>query len=154
MIRLYREQDRQALKDITAEVFRPVAIDANIEDAFGPIGGLDWSQRKLRHIDADCDANPAGIFVAEQDGEVVGYITSRVDHETKVGWIPNLAVSGRCGGQGIAHRLMERVLECLREQGMELVRIETLEQNAVGQHLFPKFGFQETARQIHYAMRL
>lgn len=154
MIRTYREQDRQALKAITAEVFRPVSIDANIEDRFGVIAGVNWEQRKLKHIDADCDANPGGIFVAEQDGEVVGYITTRTDHETKAGWIPNVAVKAKCKGQGVGRQLLERALQYLREQGMALARIETLEQNPVGQHLFPKFGFQEVARQIHYAMPL
>jgi hypothetical protein len=29
-------------------------------------------------------------------------------------------------------------------------RIETLEQNPIGQHLYPSLGFQEFARQIHF----
>ena len=42
----------------------------------------------------------------------------------------------------------------LLERGMQVAKIETLEQNPVGQHLYPRLGFQEVARQIHYAMRL
>jgi hypothetical protein len=37
---------------------------------------------------------------------------------------------------------------------MQVAKIETLEQNPVGQALYPDLGFQEVARQIHYAMRL
>ena len=37
---------------------------------------------------------------------------------------------------------------------MQVAKIETLEQNAVGQALYPRAGFKEVARQIHYAMRL
>ena len=37
---------------------------------------------------------------------------------------------------------------------MQVAKIETLEQNPVGQALYPSLGFREVARQIHYAMRL
>ena len=37
---------------------------------------------------------------------------------------------------------------------MEVAKIETLDQNPVGQALYPSLGFTEVARQIHYAMRL
>jgi ribosomal protein S18 acetylase RimI-like enzyme len=35
---------------------------------------------------------------------------------------------------------------------MECIRIETLEQNPVGTSFYPKLGFTEVARQVHYAM--
>ncbi len=154
MIRSFREDDRATLKAITAEVFRPVSIDANIEDTFGLVAGLDWAQRKLRHIDADCDANPEGVFVAEEGGQVVGYITTRLDEVTKIGWIPNIAIRAAHKGRGLGHALLERALDYLRESGMVMAKIETLDQNPVGQHLFPKLGFVEVARQVHYVRPL
>ncbi len=39
-----------------------------------------------------------------------------------------------------------------KSEGMEYARIETLEQNAVGQHFYPKLGFKEVSRQILYMM--
>ena len=37
---------------------------------------------------------------------------------------------------------------------MTVAKIETLEQNPIGRHLYPSVGFIEVARQIHYAMPL
>ena len=37
---------------------------------------------------------------------------------------------------------------------MTVAKIETLEQNVIGRHLYPAIGFVEVARQIHYAMPL
>ena len=37
---------------------------------------------------------------------------------------------------------------------MTAAKIETLEQNSIGRHLYPSLGFIEVARQIHYAMPL
>ncbi len=42
----------------------------------------------------------------------------------------------------------------MAQAGMELARIETLEQNHIGQHLYPKLGFTEFARQIYFAKDL
>ena len=154
MIRKYRDSDLDALKEITAACFDGVSIDHNIERAFGLIDGRDWQSRKVRHIDADVAANADGIFVAEEDGEVIGYVTARVDHAGKVGWIPNLSVRPEYQRRGIGRRLLRTALDYFRAEGMLLVRIETLEQNEVGMRFYPEMGFKEVARQIHYAMRL
>ncbi len=153
-IRKFRESDREALKEITAECFENVSIDANIERALGKIRGRDWRWRKKRHIDADIAANAGGIFVAEDAGRPIGYITTVLDPEAGIGRIPNLAVLPEYRGQGLGRRLIETALDYLREQGMEIAKIETLAQNEIGSRFYPKMGFQEVARQIHYVMRL
>lgn len=159
MIRLFQASDGERLKAITAEVFAPAAVDYYIERRFGSIHGRDWRWRKLRHIDEDIRNNPAGIFVYEDEEEpynrsVVGYITITLDREAGIGRIPNLAVAARAQGRGIGRALVEHALEFLRSEGMILVRIETLEGNAVGQYLYPALGFEEVAKQIYYVTRL
>jgi len=154
-IRTYRPEDLDSLKDITATCFEGVSIDRNIEKLFGSIGDHDWRWRKLRHIDADVAADHArGVFVCQLEEQVVGYITTRVDHESKIGWIPNTAVLPAFQGRGIGKALMQTALEFFRQQGMECAKIETLEQNEIGSQFYPGMGFQEVARQIHYTMRL
>jgi len=153
-IRPYVPADRSRLKEITVICFESVSIDRRIEEEFGLIGDKDWKWRKARHIDADVDANPEGVFVAEREGNIVGYITSRVDSATRIGWIPNLAVLPEYQGRGIGKSLMRRCLEYLRSSGMVGVRIETLEHNPIGSRFYPRMGFREVARQIHYFKRL
>lgn len=153
-IRSYVPEDREALVEITLICFDGVSIDQNIERKFGKVGGRDWKFRKARHITWDIEANPEGIFVAEEGGRPIGYITTRLDHETRIGWIPNLAVLPEHRRRGIGKALMERALKYLKEKGMEMAKIETLEQNEVGKKFYPKVGFVEVARQIHYVMPL
>ena len=50
--------------------------------------------------------------------------------------------------------LLEHAIVFFRRSGMEVAKIETLEQNEAGRKLYPSLGFQEVARQIHYAMRV
>ena len=153
-IRLYRPADLEALRALTVDAFQSVSIDQNIEKQFGPINGRDWRWRKARHIDADVEANAVGVFVAEEDGAVIGYVTTRVDHEAGIGQIPNLAVAAGLRGQGLGRRLIEHALEYFRTLGLTHARIETLDQNPIGQHLYPACGFREVARQVHYVMAL
>lgn len=154
-IRAYREADRERLKAITIAAFPAASIDKLMEDRHGRLGRTLWAERKAAAIDADCDANPAGIFVAEaDDGTVVGYITCRVYPESALGWIPNMAVDPGCQNQGFGRRLLERALEYFRAEGMRVAKIETLATNARGNHLYTSVGFEELVRQIHFTMEL
>lgn len=152
--RCYRPTDLLVIKRLTIEGFEGVSIDRNIEDQFGLINNHDWRWRKVRHIDFDVERDADGVFVAELDGQVVGYITTFRDHDAGIGLIPNLAVDAQQRGRGIGRKLIEYALNNFREAGLTHAKIETLAQNDVGQTLYPSLGFREVARQIHYCMAL
>lgn len=154
MIRPYRSSDLPVLREITGICFGGASVDANIERKFGPLGECTWQERKARTVEADALANPDGIFVYETDRSLIGYITCRIDALSRVGRIPNMSVLPGHRKQGVGKALMERALDYFRGTGMELVRIETLEQNQIGATFYPRMGFQEVARQIHYALPL
>ena len=154
-IRVYRPDDLRRLQEITADTFGPVSIDRNMEQRLGAFGEGGWKGRKVAAIADDCRLQPNGVFVAEElGGSVVGYVTTRLSATSRIGWVPNLAVDPAHQGKGLGRTLLEHAIEFFREQGMEVAKIETLEQNPVGQNLYPSLGFIEVARQIHYAMRL
>jgi len=151
-IRQYEESDREVLREITGVCFDGVSIDQNIESLFGQIAGKDWTWRKKRQIDDDMKTHPEGIFVAEIDNKVVGYVNTRVDRATKIGSITNIAVLPAYQKKGIGKELVDTAIAHLKSERMEYVRIEALEQNDVGRHFYPKLGFKDVARQIHYIM--
>lgn len=154
IIRSYQDKDLFVIKEITALCFDGVCIDQNIENLVGEIDNKSWQWRKVRHIDADVATNASGVFVAEVDKRVVGYITTRIDPESKVGGIPNIAVLPAAQGEGIGRALMERAILYFQEVGMHYTRIETLDQNDIGSDFYPNMGFKEVARQIHYVMSI
>src|SRR5689334_10772103 len=113
-IRTFKPQDLERLQEITVDSFEGVSIDRNIE---------------AHDIAQDAEANPDGIFVAEEDGRVVGYVTTRLNRFKSIGQIPNLAVDPAYRSRGIASTLIERALDYLRAEGMAMAKIETLVQN-------------------------
>jgi ribosomal protein S18 acetylase RimI-like enzyme len=156
VIRPYRQSDREAVIALTVSAFNGVSIEHNLDLRLGPVAGRDWQWRKGRDIERDIDTPGSELAVAEYEetGEVAGYVTLFMDHDSRVGWIHNLAVDAGLRGQGLGRRLIEHALDYFRTKGMTVARIETLDQNPVGQHLYPSVGFKEIARQIHFAMPL
>jgi ribosomal protein S18 acetylase RimI-like enzyme len=153
-LRSCRTDDRDTLQALTIEAFDGVTLEQNVEDALGILAGHDWTWRKARHVDEDMKACPQGLFVAEYDGEIVGYISTRVDTDAGKGRIPNLVVAAEHRGHGLGRVLIEHALEWFRQERLEYAVIETMAQNEIGNHLYRSCGFQEVARQIHFARRL
>ncbi len=154
IIRRIRPEELDRLIEITVAAFDGVSIDQRIDQTFGPIARKDWRWRKERAVIQDWERAPEGIFVAEWQGEVVGGITTWHDPETAIGYIPNLAIDAAYRGQGIGRQLLEFALEHFRTLGLKVARIETLSHNETGNHLYRSLGFQEVARQIHFAVPL
>lgn len=153
-VRPFQPADLPHLKRLTVEGFQGVSIDHGIENAYGLINGHDWQWRKARHIDEDVARDPAGIFVADDEGQIVGYITTWQDRDAGIGHIPNLAVALSYRNRGLGRTLIEHALNHFRAAGLTHAKIETLAQNAVGNHLYPSLGFVEVARQVHFAAKL
>jgi ribosomal protein S18 acetylase RimI-like enzyme len=154
-IRPYRESDRTAVVNLTVAAFEGVSIDHGLDLKLGGAAGKDWRWRKGRDIERDLAMPTTELAVAEDStGAVVGYVTMDFDRDTLIGWIHNLAVAAELRGQGLGRLLIEHALDRFRAAGMTVAKIETLEQNAIGRHLYPSLGFREVARQIHYAMPL
>ncbi len=153
-LRPYRPDDLPALKAITVAAFDGVSIDQGIEREFGLVSGHDWQWRKARHLDDDAAREPGGIFVAEHEGQIVGYITTWQDRAAGIGHIPNIAIAAEFRGHGLGRQLIEHAFEHFRASGLTHAKIETLVQNEIGNHLYRSLGFREVARQIHFVAEL
>ena len=153
-IRGYERRDNERIRELTLEGFDGVSIDQNADGLVGLDSEPLWRTRKWAGVKAELEASPSNHFVAVLDGEVIGYITTSPQPDAGIGQIPNMAVDARYRRRGVASRLIEHALDYLRSRGMRVAKIETLVQNAQGQTLYPRFGFREVARQIHYVRRL
>ena len=150
-IRAARPDDTDAIVRLIEAVFESASIDARIAARYG---GAPWRAVKGALVRRQAADNPGGAFVAVRGGDIVGVITTAVNRVASRGWIIDLAVSRDCQGQGVGRRLIERSLAHFRRLRLHHAKIETLDTNLAGCHLYPRLGFVEVARQIHYAMPL
>lgn len=153
VIRAITAADIPAIVAITTEVFGCASMDRMAEEIVGP-AATPWHKIKGQIIAGEAKANPGGCFVAVMDGQIVGFVTTVINPLAGRGTITNLAVSAAAQGKGVGRKLIERSLEHFRSLGLVQARIDTLESNEVGKHLYPDVGFTEVVREIHYFMRL
>lgn len=149
----YKAEHLPRILEITVQGFRGVSIDYLIEERFGFVEP-GWEERKLTDLRQAAMAEPEGIFVAVLGDEVVGYVTTGTSKDKLIGRLIDLAVDVNHRRHGLATRLIGKALTYIKEQGMRFAKIETLTTNEVGQVAYPKMGFMEIARQIHYVMPL
>ena len=90
------------------------------------------------------------IFVAERDGEVLGYVYTGIEpHSWKelrdeAGFIHDILVDERGRRGGLARALLAAAIDWLRARGMPRVVLWTAEQNDAAQRLFAASGFRRT----------
>ena len=88
-----------------------------------------------------------GVFVAEVDGEVVGFICSDSRWisdfaKEEVGAIHELVVLPEYRRMGVARQLMEKALEHLRERGRSVVELWVGVKNRSAMRFYESMGFQ------------
>lgn len=152
--RPYQDADLPTLKAIMVEAFNGVSIDQGIEQQYGIINGHEWQWRKARHLDDDVRRDRDGIIVVEDGDRIVGFISTWLDHDAGIGHIPNISLVPDCRGQGIGRQLLEMAKDRFRKAGLTHAKIETLEQNAIGNHLYQALGFRPISKQVHFVAEL
>jgi GNAT superfamily N-acetyltransferase len=92
----------------------------------------------------------AAIFVAEEHGEVLGYIYAGIEPQSwkelrdEAGFVHDVVVDERGRRKGIAARLLEAALEWLASRGMPRVILWTAAPNLEAQRVFSRLGFRTT----------
>ena len=95
-------------------------------------------------------SNPESFFVAERDGNIVGYIMCRVEFGftslsglslTRKGHVISIAVDSGHRGRGIGRSLMVKAMEGLRGGGCSEVYLEVRVSNAPAIGLYESLGF-------------
>ncbi len=90
-------------------------------------------------IDLMLRQNPETFLVAEEGGEVLGYVIASMDRSA--GNIVSIAVSPTERGRGVGRKLMLDALQILRKSGVETVRLEVRKSNSGAKRFYERLGF-------------
>ena len=83
-----------------------------------------------------------GVFVAEVDGEVRGYVDLIAHRWQGLGWVVNLAVDRGYRRRGIGTALLQETRKWAREEGLRRIMLEATTKNHPALSLYQKLGFQ------------
>ena len=85
-------------------------------------------------------SQPEGLLVAEEDGKVSGICFGHIEPEDKeTGWLYYTAIDPVVQGKGIGSKLLEKLTEYFRSQGIKKIKTGTNRPKAVG--FYEKHGF-------------
>lgn len=134
--RAFRGEDLPALLAINARAFAEHPEQRLMDRAdFDRRAASDWF-------------DPAGLLIAEQDGEVIGFVWTKVDEGQ--GEVYLLAVDPDHHGEQLGAALLSRGLDHLARAGVDVIELYVEEDNARALDLYTAAGFAEVGRDVLY----
>ena len=109
-----------------------------------PEAGYGW------FLNSQLSDDEVAVFVAEQDGEVIGYVYAGLEPRSwkelrdACGFIHDIAVREDGRRTGVATALIDAAIDWLRARDAPRVVIWSAAQNAPAQRLFDRLGFRRT----------
>jgi GNAT superfamily N-acetyltransferase len=103
-----------------------------------------FRREKLRDVLGRAIAADHGMFVADDDGHVVGMLTT-YPHE-EYGWTLGMMVDRDRRGAGIGGALLARAVAWARERGLPHLSLLVFPHNARALALYRREGFEEIER--------
>jgi mycothiol synthase len=158
---LRQAQDPRVPTGVTIRTFQPDDVDAIVQvngRAFashpeqGAMDRADFEQR------AGSDwFDPAGLFVAERNGTVVGFHWTKVDPSTGSGTNPTgevyvVGVDPTEQGSGLGTALTARGLRHFHDSGIRTVDLYVEGDNDPALAVYRRLGFTEHARDVLYVV--
>ena len=133
----------QDIKEIVNLANRHASFDSDVTEADFQAAGLF----------------PKGLLVAEESNQVIGFVFAYLQEipspvlnrwdVSKVAQIELMVVDPTYRGRSIGKDLLDRLLEILREEGVDLVLLHCPAEAVEAKHLYDKLGFEVRA----YAMK-
>jgi GNAT superfamily N-acetyltransferase len=128
-IRPYDEGDLDAIVDLSLRAWEPIfgSLRQVLGEAiFERLHRPDWRAVQAGAVRATCTSDERSVFVAVAEGRPVGFVAVALNafHEG-MGVVDIVAVDPEHQRRGIAARLMERAVEHMRAEGMDIAAVET-----------------------------
>jgi ribosomal protein S18 acetylase RimI-like enzyme len=147
-VRDFEESDIQQIKNIASTAFKlhrywtDNSLDRkSVEDYY--VAEIDNFKKELSE-----NKDRFNIYVAEDGGQVLGYIVLRIDEllssafKQRWGIIASFALRSDSRGKGIGSILLAKALEWFREKGAERIDVSTDAENIAAIQCYEKYGFR------------
>lgn len=135
------------MSDISIRQSVPFDLEAILSIERGSAEAAHWSPETYQRIWSDLEARRVA-FVAEFEGEVVGFVVGR---EIAGEWeLENIAVAQRAQRQGVGRMLTLRLVATARALAGTRMFLEVRASNLPAQKLYKSLGFSSSGRRKNY----
>lgn len=158
MIRPYADPDLPIIMEMANRAWRGITEmfrRAYGEELFG-IVRPNPDTTKGEQVKAFCEETPECCLICEEGGRIVGFVTFKLDRNTRIGEIGNNAVDPDCGLKGKGQEMYRAVLERFRREGMLYAKVATGldEAHAPARRAYERIGFNIRHENVTYYMKL
>lgn len=120
-------------------------MDDVVSRYYGRQATGDEIDAAIREAPSDDLTPPHGLFlIAQGNGTVLGCVGLRFLPD-RIGEVTRLFVVPAARGRGVASRLMNKLENCAREQGLATLRLDTREDLVEARRLYARRGYREVA---------
>jgi len=139
---------------VTIRTFEPDDVDAVVQvnarafESHPEQGAMDRADFEQRASSEWFD--PAGLFVAERDGDIVGFHWTKVEDD--LGEVYVVGVDPTEQGSGLGRSLTARGLRHLHDSGIRTVDLYVEGDNDPALAVYRRLGFTEHARDVLYVV--
>ncbi len=146
-LRPFEARDTEVVVALSLRAWEPVfasmaaTMDPQIERRLHP----DWRASQRHDVEASLVSPDLDVWVAEVDGEPVGFVAVALHAEQDIGEIHMLAVDPAHQGRGVGRALTELALDWMRDAGMAVGMVDTGGDpgHAPARHTYEQAGFTE-----------
>lgn len=147
MIRKATPADRDALGRLGAMLIR-THYEFDRKRFLAPREGVEQGYGSF--LAGILDSNDDCVFVAEEDGAIVGYVWADLEPMSwkelrgPAGFIQDVLVVEAARRKGVATELIRAAIDWLRQHGAPRIMLWTAAPNDAARNLFRRLGFRET----------
>lgn len=156
-VRAYREDDWGAILDICLLAFTPIheSFETLLGQELFRLVYPDWKLSHERYLRSLTETDRDKLFVAEENGSIVGFIHYELDANRESGKIGLNAVHPAHQRKGVATQMYSYVLNLMRAARINYVHVDTGgdSSHVPAQRAYEKFGFVPIPL-LHYYKRL
>ena len=146
LIREYRTEDSGQVEECFIELQES---ERQIEPR--RVGGKIVAKKYLQFMFDKCAQTGGRVFVLEDDGRVVGFVSvwarlkvnGLINEEAEVAYVSDLIVIAAYRGRGLGRALLQRAEDYAVAQGATTLNIGVLAENTGARRLYNDFGFRE-----------
>ena len=148
-------EDMPRLQAIVQEIWA-IGSDFAMEELYGAVGGEPWDRWLVPKVMSRLWDELDNVWVTEEDGVVLGFVSYALSSARKVGTIHYNGVALAARGKGVGSMQVAKCLEIFRAAGMEYACVGTglNEGHAAARRVYEKNGFTPLIEYVMYAQKL
>ena len=139
--------DRNVSKEIVVRNYRTEDledIEVILSEYPSPTGRI-WSKDMVEEMMSDAlKEQPDGVFVAQMNGEVVGFSIVMYREWLNIAYLDYIQVKTAQMNKGVGHRLIEKCVDWAREKGARIIYTETGKNNEGAITFYQRHAFKIT----------